>query len=92
MLDWLTGFNLLLIVGGVSFVAGVFSSQRVKDWLSGVPGEMRSALRNVEAVALARAKAAQAGVMNDLKVAAGVQPPPVSVQAAVAAAVAQPHV
>lgn len=50
-----------------TFVVGVVVSQRVKDWLQGVPGHVRADLRSLEASALGQIKSAQAHVLADLK-------------------------
>lgn len=36
------------VVGAVSLVTGVVSSQKIKDWISGVPSELRVALSSLE--------------------------------------------
>lgn len=50
-----------------AFVVGVVVSQRVKDWLQGVPGHVRADLRSLETSALGQIKSAQAHVLADLK-------------------------
>jgi len=64
--NFFTTVQLVVIVGAASFITGVFSSQKVKDWLAGVPSDLRSALKSVEGDALGRIKAAQVAVLNDI--------------------------
>lgn len=64
--NFFTTVQLVVIVGTASFITGVFSSQKVKDWLAGVPSDLRSALKSVEGDALGRIKAAQVAVLNDI--------------------------
>jgi hypothetical protein len=75
MKAFLTDFNLILLACLACFAAGVVFSQRVKDYLKGVPGELRSTLTAVEANASDAIKAAQAKVLTELKNKAGVQTP-----------------
>lgn len=66
-MQWLTGLNLLLISVFVAFTLGVVFSQKVKDWLTGVPSAVRSDLKSVEGSVLSSLKTAQANVLLDLK-------------------------
>lgn len=50
-----------------AFVAGVVLSTKVKDWLQGVPSELRSHLIDLEASIKAQVKAASARVVADVK-------------------------
>lgn len=52
----LTHAELMLVYGVVIFFAGVFFSQRVKDWMRGVPPELRAGLKQAETLALAEMK------------------------------------
>jgi hypothetical protein len=63
---FLTDFNLVLAGLAGAFVAGVLLSQKVKDYVKGVPAQARAAINNVEADALAKLKVAQADVLAKL--------------------------
>lgn len=77
---------LYLVGGGVAlFLAGVFLSQKIKDWLAGVPAHVRADISGVEASLLGRIKAAQSSVLADLK--AKVSPATPVLQTTVTAAV-----
>ena len=52
----LTHAELMLVYGAIVFFAGVFLSQRVKDWAKGVPAELRAGLKQAETLALAKMK------------------------------------
>ena len=60
----LDGFWLLGAIA-VAYLLGVFTSQYVKDKLRGVPSEVRAALRNLEAKALAQAAATKNKAVAD---------------------------
>jgi Tfp pilus assembly protein PilX len=76
-------FNELLFQIGVViavFFLGVFSSQWVKDKISGVPSDLRLALKAAQAAALRNVQAAQAKAVADAtsaftKAAVSVAPP-----------------
>jgi hypothetical protein len=70
--DFFSTAQLVLISSAAAFGAGVYFSQRVKDWLAGVPSDLRAALKGVEADVQAKVKAAQADVVG--KVIAAVSP------------------
>jgi hypothetical protein len=91
--DLLTDFNTSLLIGSVSFVAGVVLSTKVTDFAKGVPGELRSALGGVEKEALAKVNAAKSEVIATIT-GGKVASPPVAVSAPVApvAPVAAPAV
>lgn len=57
---WLLGALL------VAFVLGVAVSQKLKDLLSGVPGELRTVLKNAEAGALAKVQTAKTQAVADV--------------------------
>ncbi len=59
-----------------AYVAGVFTSQKFKDLLNGVPGATRNALKQVEVVAMASLHEAQAKVVTDLTGALTPKAPP----------------
>jgi hypothetical protein len=80
-------FNLTLVASFATFVVGVVFSQKIKDWVSGVPAEVRAAMKGVEAAALGNVKVAQASVLAQLKTAL---PPLPTVTAAVTAPVVAP--
>jgi hypothetical protein len=60
----LDGFWLLGAIA-VAYLLGVFTSQYAKDKLRGVPSEVRAALRNLEAKALAQAAATKNKAVAD---------------------------
>jgi hypothetical protein len=60
----LDGFWLLGALGAV-FLLGVFSSQYIKDKISGVPSDLRAALRALETKASADVATAKAKVVAD---------------------------
>jgi hypothetical protein len=64
--SFLTDFNIVLIAIGASFVSGVVFSTKVKDFVKGVPSQVRSAINNVETDALGKLKVAQAQVLATL--------------------------
>lgn len=73
---------------GVVFGSGVMLSQRIKDWLAGVPVSVRADLSSVEASLLAKLKTVQASIVADFK--AKVTPPTPVLQTSVTAAVTGP--
>lgn len=81
-------FALLAAAAVVLFVAGVVLSQKVKDWLQGVPAHVRTELRAIEVSALGQIKSAQAHVVADLKAKVTVATP--VLQTSVVAPVAAP--
>lgn len=62
----LTSLELTCLGLFAAFVAGVVLSQKVKDWFSGVPSDVRSALKTVEASALGNLKVARSAVLDQL--------------------------
>jgi hypothetical protein len=64
--SFFTTVQVVLISAGAAFVAGVVFSQRVKDWIKGVPTDLRKALKGVEGDVLDRVRAAQAEVVATL--------------------------
>lgn len=81
--SFLTDFNLVLIAIGAAFVSGVVFSTKVKDFVKGVPSQVRAAINNVETDALGKLKVAQAQVLATL-------PGAVTAKVAVAPAPAAP--
>lgn len=63
MMSYLTTFNLLVAGLGVAFVAGVMLSTKVKDFIKGVPAELRAALSATEKAALAEVSAAKSAAI-----------------------------
>ena len=60
-------FNIVVAAVVVAFVAGVVLSQKVKDWIAGVPASLRSELNTLETSVKAQVKTAQAAVVADVK-------------------------
>lgn len=60
-------FLVFLTVSVVSFGLGVGFSQRAKDWVRGVPAEVRDALNTVEARALSKMRGWQNVVVADVR-------------------------
>lgn len=50
-----------------AFIAGVILSTKVKDWLQGVPGSLRTELNALELHVKAQVKGAQSAVVADIK-------------------------
>lgn len=89
MMSYLTTFNLLVAGLGVAFVAGVLLSTKVKDFIKGVPAELRAALSATEKAALAEvfaAKSAAIAKVTGAKVAVAPAAPAAPVVAAAAPA------
>jgi hypothetical protein len=63
---FLTDFNLVVLGLVAAFGAGVVLSQKVKDYIKGVPSEARTALSNIEKNVLADVKQAQSDVIARL--------------------------
>jgi uncharacterized protein (DUF2252 family) len=53
----------------IAFVAGILLSTEVKDWLRGVPSDVRKSIGDVETNVMAKVTAARAAVLLDLKAA-----------------------
>lgn len=70
------------------FVAGVILGTKVKDWLQGVPGSLRTELNAIEVNVKAQVAAAQSHVVAGIK--AQVVPPTPVLQTSVVASVATP--
>jgi hypothetical protein len=66
MFSFLTELQFTLACSSASLVAGVIFSQKIKDWVSGIPGDVRSALKGVEADTVAKIAAARASVLVQL--------------------------
>lgn len=69
--------EVLIFVGAglALFLAGVALSQKVKDWLAGVPSELRTELNALEASVKGQVKSAQAAVVADVKSKVVIQTP-----------------
>lgn len=79
----------LTIAGYVAvFVATLVFSQKIKDFFTGVPSDMRAGLKSVEAGLLADVKNYQASLIHKL----APMPPPAAPPAAPATPVASPKV
>ena len=66
MFSFLTDFNILAIGVAVAYVVGVLTATKVTDFIKGVPGEARVAIKNVETDALAKLATARADVLAKL--------------------------
>jgi hypothetical protein len=55
--------NLTLVACAATFVATLVFSQKIKDWFSGVPSELRTGLKGIEAKILADVKTYQADLI-----------------------------
>lgn len=77
---------LMLAALAVAFVLGVLVSQKVKDFLSGVPSELRAVLKSTEAAALNAVAAAKAKAVADVAKATSAMPAVVKPTAAPTAA------
>lgn len=64
--DFFSTLQLVVLSSAAAFGAGVFFSQRVKDWIGGVPSDLRSVLKGVEANVQAKVKAAQSEVVGKI--------------------------
>jgi hypothetical protein len=84
------------VAGAIGVVLGMVFGQKIKDFVTGVPSDFRSAMTNLEAKAKADVKAALADVfakINPVAVKAPAPPapaPPAPAPAVVVAAVAPP--
>lgn len=91
----LSYLNTAAVAGALCLVVGIVFSQKIKDFFSGVPTELRTALSGVETKAKADIKNATSDVLRGLPVPAPAAPaapvaPPAPVVAAPAAPVAPP--
>ncbi len=66
--------NAYVIIAIVSLLVGVVFSQKIKDWIAGVPSNVRTELRKIEAEAIQRVQAAQAQAIASV-IAKPVEPP-----------------
>lgn len=66
MFSFLTELQFTLACSGAALIAGVVFSQKIKDWIAGVPGDVRAALKGVEADTVAKIAAARASVLVQL--------------------------
>lgn len=66
-----------IVTGCIGLVCGMVFGPKIKDWLSGVPADLRTALNGVEAKAKADIAAATSKVVTALPA-----PPPVAKPAA----------
>lgn len=78
--DFFSTLQLVILCSAATFIVGVIFSQKVKDWLAGVPSDLRSALKSVEADVLGKLKLAQADVVGKLIHASSVDSSPAVVQ------------
>lgn len=63
---FLTDFNIVLAAIVAAYLTGVFTSQKAKDFFSGVPSAARAALKASENDLLMKLKAAEADVLAKL--------------------------
>ncbi len=75
-------FDVTVVSNVVVFVLTMIFRQKILDFFTGVPAEVRAALKAVEAAAIGNVKVAQAAVLSQLKTAL----PPVATPAAAPAA------
>lgn len=68
-----------LVVGSICLVLGVVFSQKIKDWLLGVPTDFRKAMVNVEAKAKADVQAAISDVFAKINPPALKPPAPAAI-------------
>lgn len=66
MLTYIAMLPTTLIVDVVIFLAGVFLSTKIKDWLKGIPADVRKALQEVEAATVERIATATSNVTSQL--------------------------
>lgn len=72
----LTHAELMFVYGVVVFFAGVFLSQRVKDWLKGVPSELRAGLKAAEKLAMDKMKEEAAKIVTAVHASISTPPAP----------------
>jgi outer membrane biosynthesis protein TonB len=64
--EFLTDTTITVIVANVAFAAGVVLSQRIRDWVKGVPAQARLGLTAAEKAVVAAVKEAEAEVISKL--------------------------
>lgn len=74
-MSYLTDFNLGLLALAVAYIAGVLTSQKIKDVIAGIPSRARVALKAAESDVRARLKAAEDEVLSKLPGAPQVKTP-----------------
>lgn len=62
-MSFLTDFELGLVINFAVFVATLVFAQKIKDWFNGVPADLRSGLKSVEASIQADVKNYQASLV-----------------------------
>ena len=77
---------LMLAALAVAFILGVLVSQKVKDFLKGVPSELRAVLKSTEAAALNAISSAKSKAVADVAKATSAMPAVAKPAAAPAAA------
>ncbi len=82
ILDYL---NVTVICSGAAFAAGVIFSQKILDFVKGVPSEARAVLKSAESGVVAKLASAKADVITDIQNKLGVAPTPAKVAVAPAA-------
>ena len=80
MLNFLTTFELGLLINAAVFALTLVFSQKIKDWLHGVPGELRTGMKTVEQGILADVKSYQSSLIHKLAPSPAPTTPPVVVQ------------
>jgi hypothetical protein len=90
MFNMFTAFQITLVASAICFVCGVVFSQKIKDWVRGVPSDLRTALGGVETNALGAVKAAQMKVLAEIGAAVPAVKPPAPPVVVVPAAPAAP--
>lgn len=80
------------VAGAIGLVCGVIFSQKIKDWITGVPADFRTLMKSVEADVKTKAAAAVADVFAKVAPVAVKPPaPPVPPPAPVVQAAPAPH-
>ena len=64
--NFLTDFEIGLVVNFAVFVATLVFGQKIKDFFNGIPSDMRKGLTAIEGAAVAQVKTAQAQVVASL--------------------------
>lgn len=68
---FLSYLNVTVVSCAVTFVGTMVFSQKIKDWVRGVPSEVRAKLAAAETAVLAHVKASNAELVNKALVALG---------------------
>jgi hypothetical protein len=66
MSTFLEYFNIGIAVNVVVFVVTLVFSQKIKDWINGIPSDLRAGLSKIESATVSQVKAAQTSVVASL--------------------------